>query len=51
MSGFNLDDPNFVGNIQYIIIGNPDDPQTSLSGEVQHCSYSSGKLGKQATDN
>lgn len=33
MSGFNLDDPNFVGNIQYIIIGNPDDPQTSLSGE------------------
>lgn len=29
MSGLNLDDPNFVGNI----LGNPDDPQTSLSGE------------------
>lgn len=46
-----MSDPNFVGNIQYIIIGNPGGPQTSLSGEVQHCSYSSGKLGKEATDN
>lgn len=42
-----ISDPNFVGNIQYI----PGGPQTSLSGEVQHCSYSPGKLGKEATDN
>lgn len=49
--GLNLDGCNFVGNIQCIIVRNPSDPQASLSEEAQHCSYSSGKLGKEATDN
>lgn len=50
-AGLNLDDPNFVGNIQCTITWNPSDAQVSLSGESLHCFYFSAKLGKEATDN